>query len=85
MKVQIGSVVKADAGRDCGGFFVVTGLDGGYCMIADGKSRKLELPKRKNMKHISLTNSVIDLNDITDKRLRSVLRDFRKAERQEVI
>ena len=77
MKLITGSVVRADAGRDSGGFFAVTKIEGGYCYIADGKSRKLSSPKRKNLKHISLTDSVIEnINDITDKKLRALLREY---------
>ena len=86
MKVQIGSVVKAAAGRDRDSFFVVTAMADGFCMIADGKSRKLASPKRKNMKHLHFTDSVIELNDITDKKLRTMLRGYNgAAEQQEVI
>lgn len=80
MKLQKGSVVIADAGRDSGGCFAVVGLDEKYCFIADGKSRKLEKPKRKNIKHIRTTDSMIDLNDITDKKLRRLLRELGMAE-----
>ena len=77
MKLEIGSVVRADAGRDSGDFFAVTHIAGGYCFIANGKSRKLSSPKRKNIKHISPTDSVIeDINDITDKKLRTLLKEF---------
>ncbi len=80
MKLNIGSVVRASAGRDSEGLFVVTAADKNYCFIADGKSRKLEKPKRKNIKHISLTGSMIDINDITDKKLRTILRTMSNAE-----
>lgn len=80
MKLAKGSVVIADAGRDSGGFFVVTDIDGSFCYIADGKSRKLDKPKRKNIKHIRTTDSMIELNDITDKKLRTVLRQLGSAE-----
>ena len=77
MKLMIGSVVRATAGRDSGGFFAVTGTEGSVCFIADGKSRKLSSPKRKNIKHISLTDSVIeDINGITDKKLRTLLKEY---------
>ena len=76
MKLQIGSVVRANAGRDKEKFFVVTGCDDGYYLIADGKERKLSHPKRKNPRHISATGSMIDINDITDKKLRILLRDY---------
>ena len=76
MKHMKGSDVKAVAGRDCGGLFVVTDADEKYCFIADGKSRRLASPKRKNVKHLSLTNSMIDINGITDKKLRTLLREL---------
>ena len=77
VKLVDGSVVRASAGRDSGGFFVVVAMtEEGHCFIADGKSRKLNKPKRKNIKHICLTNSVIDMNDITDKKLRTLLKGF---------
>ena len=80
MKVQKGSIVKAQAGRDDGEYFVVTDVQESICFIADGKSRKLDSPKKKNIKHIRFTNSMIDLNDITDKKLRTLLRAFSEAE-----
>ena len=80
MKLMKGSVVRAEAGRDSGGFFAVVGTDEKYCFIADGRSRKLDKPKRKNIKHIRITDSMIDLNDITDKRLRKLLRELSGTE-----
>jgi ribosomal protein L14E/L6E/L27E len=80
VKLLKGSVVRAEAGRDGGGYFVIVEADEKYCLIADGKSRKLEAPKRKNIKHIRVTNSMIDLNDITDKKLRRLMKEFREAE-----
>lgn len=80
MKLKTGSVVRALAGRDKEGFFVVTAAEGDYCFIADGKSRKLASPKRKNIKHLSLTNSMIDIKELTDKKLRTLLKEFGMTE-----
>lgn len=85
MKLNTGSVVRANAGRDDGGLFVVVSADDKYCFIADGKSRKLASPKRKNIKHVCCTNSMIDINGITDKKLRMLLKDFKSKEQEEVI
>lgn len=77
MKLSKGSVVRAAAGRDSGKLFAVTDIQGGYCFIADGRSRKLASHKRKNIKHICPTDSMINLNDnITDKKLRTLLRQL---------
>ena len=50
-----GDIVLALRGRDSERMFVVVGLiDDDYVFIADGKSRKADLPKKKKIKHISL-------------------------------
>lgn len=76
MELKIGSVIRAKAGRDKGGYFLVTAIEDGYCFIADGKSRKLCSPKRKNLKHISVTNSMIGIDGLTDKKLRILLKSI---------
>ncbi len=73
MEIREGAIARACAGRDKDGFFVVTKIIGNYAFIADGRRRKLEFPKRKSLKHLRFTNNVIDLNGITDKKLRNVL------------
>ena len=55
MKLEIGSVVRADRGRDKGKYFCVLSVCDGFCVLRDGKSRKLENPKRKNIRHITIT------------------------------
>jgi len=49
---QISDVVTTTAGRDQGSLFYVIGTDGDYLMLANGKDRTLEKPKRKKLKHI---------------------------------
>lgn len=81
MKLSKGSVVRATAGKDNGKLFAVTDIQDGYCFIANGKSRKLASHKRKNIKHICPTNSMININDnITDKKLRTLLRQLAEEE-----
>ncbi len=76
MERLIGLIVYAAAGRDKGSFFVVVGEEGGYALIADGKSRKLEKPKKKNKIHLRLTGQKAELTGITDKKLRGLLKQF---------
>jgi len=75
-KLQIGDVVRATAGRDNGKLFVVVAMENEYVFIADGKTRKLAMPKRKNPKHIWPTNQILQTESMTDKRLRITLRDL---------
>ncbi len=75
--VQIGSIVKSKSGHDSGSFYVVVSLEGEFAYIADGRRRKREKPKRKNLKHLARTNAVVSAKDFeTDKQLRRVLWDY---------
>ena len=50
--VNISDVVIATAGRDQGKLFYVIGTDPVYLMLANGKDRSLDKPKRKKRKHV---------------------------------
>lgn len=76
MELKKGAVVRVKAGRGKGAFFVVLEVLDGYVLLCDGKERKLDHPKRKNLRHIALTKTVLPLQDITDKKLRQFLRAF---------
>ena len=52
MDVARSDVVRSCAGRDKGQLFYVIDVDEQYVYLADGKSRKLEKPKRKKRKHV---------------------------------
>ena len=73
MEFVSGMVVISSAGHDDGGWFVVTGADGRYVYVADGKERKLASPKKKNIKHIRRTLHTISTDGLTDKKLRRTL------------
>lgn len=77
MNIQPGSVVKALAGREKDSFYVAVGIHDGFVEIADGKERKLEKPKRKNIKHISPVNMLVDISELTNKQLRKLMNEFK--------
>lgn len=52
MEIDKASLVVSKAGRDQGQLFYVIDADEQYVYLADGKSRRLEKPKRKKRKHI---------------------------------
>lgn len=52
MEVDKSSLVVSKAGRDQGQLFYVIDADEQFVYLADGKSRRLEKPKRKKRKHI---------------------------------
>ena len=52
MEITRAHLVEATAGRERGKLFYVLETDGDYLLLADGKSRKVEAPKRKKRKHV---------------------------------
>ena len=51
---MIADVVRPIAGREAGKFYYVVGLDADYLLLANGKDRSLEKPKRKKRKHADM-------------------------------
>ena len=51
MEITRAHLVEATAGRERGKLFYVMETDGEYLLLADGKSRRVEAPKRKKRKH----------------------------------
>ncbi len=68
-----GMIVRVTAGRDVGRFLLVTAVDGKDIFLADGQTRKLSAPKRKNPKHVQATKQTIPLDGLTDAALRKQL------------
>ena len=52
MDISKSDIIESLAGRDKGKFFYVIDTEDNYVLIADGKGRKLENPKRKKLKHV---------------------------------
>ena len=51
--LSLGQLVKASCGRDEGKyFFIIKLVDESFVLISDGKSRKLDKPKLKKIKHL---------------------------------
>lgn len=59
MTFEPGQLVFSIAGRDKGRAYLVMGLDnavyGTFVYVADGEYRKVQRPKRKNIKHLKAT------------------------------
>ena len=46
-------IVRSLAGHDRGDLFCVMDTEGEFLLLADGKRRKVEQPKRKRAKHVT--------------------------------
>lgn len=76
MEAENGKIVRVIAGHDKNLFMVVTAVEGDFAYISDGKSRKLSKPKKKRLKHLRFTNTVIKTDGLTDKQLRRIIGDY---------
>jgi len=52
MDISKSDIIESLAGRDKGKLFYVMDIEDNFVLIADGKGRKLENPKRKKLKHV---------------------------------
>ena len=50
--INISDVVMTTAGRDAGQWFYVINADPVFLLLANGKDRTLDKPKRKKRKHV---------------------------------
>lgn len=66
-KFEVGSIIKATSGRESGEMFVISQINLNEVLLVNGKTRKLEKPKRKNIKHIYLLLKETELKELFEK------------------
>ena len=77
MEIKRGTVVRSNAGHDRGLFMAVLEVNGRFALTADGKTRTIISPKRKNLIHLSPTAAVLSDEEMeSDSSLRKALRRF---------
>lgn len=51
----LGRIVLSTAGRDCGKHFIIVGIeDENHLILADGRLRRIENPKKKKLRHVKV-------------------------------
>ena len=58
---DIGHFARSLAGHDKGEIFIILSEQAGIALVADGKGRSLETPKRKNKKHLQVIRHTVDV------------------------
>ena len=77
MELERGQVVRSLAGHDKGELMVVLGVEKGRVLLCDGKHRKTENPKRKNIRHIKVLTQVLDVSLMTtNRKIRKTLNEI---------
>lgn len=85
MEIAKSNIVRSDAGRDKGKLFAVLAVEGEFLLLADGKTRKVENPKRKKRRHVlfvsaektRLSEKITGNEKFTNSELRRTLAAFR--------
>ena len=88
MEVAKADIVQSEAGRDKGKLFFVLNVEDAFLLLADGKSRKVESPKRKKRRHVlfvaseetRLSEKIKSEEKITNSELRRALAVFRETD-----
>ena len=55
---MIGMLAISRAGHDQGTVYVITGEEGEYVYLVDGKLKTVDRPKKKNRKHIQVIKKI---------------------------
>ena len=84
MDIARSDIVKASAGRDKGKLFFVMDVEDNFLLLADGKTRRLERPKRKKRRHVVFqaridcrtTEKIRSGDRLTNSELRKTLAQF---------
>ncbi len=88
MEITRAHLVEATAGREKGKLFYVLDTDGEYLLLADGKSRRVEAPKRKKRRHARfiaepdgrVAEKIRENEKITNSELRKAIASFSGAD-----
>ena len=91
--METSDIVLSLRGHDAGHAMFVLATDGEYLLLADGKRRRVERPKRKKIKHVQfLINSDCRVacklrsgEKITNNELRRALNDFREQHQPPIV
>ena len=91
MDLRRGDVVRSLAGHDKDCLFCVISTEGSAVLLVNGKERKLNSPKRKNIKHVQRAGTsdhpvLLRLKSgqpVGDKEMRKALAAFRDERNQQ--
>lgn len=83
----LGQLVVSLAGRDKGLICTVVGNtdDEGYVLIADGRIRKVEAPKKKKLKHVKpIDCEKLSNEKLTNRFIREAINEYKESKEKTV-
>ena len=78
MDICKGMLVYSKAGRDKGTLYAVLDTENDFVYLVNGDVRRINRPKKKKIRHINKTNTVLDLDfdKISDSDLRKAVLEY---------
>lgn len=85
-RYEIGSFVYSKAGHDKDEIYVILSIEENLLVLADGKLKTVEKPKKKNIKHVKwigykdevLYNKLLNNEKIIDEDIKYAIKNYRK-------
>lgn len=79
-ELKKGQLVKSRAGRDKDKLYLILKWDHEFVYVVDGDTRRLQNPKKKNIRHLWYTDKVADnINTKLEEGLKITNADIRQA------
>lgn len=82
-RYETGMLARSQAGHDTGKVYVIIEVDDTYVYLADGRIRTMDSLKKKKKKHVQLMKRQYDLIDITDVKIKRILKEWNKESRED--
>lgn len=73
-------LARSLAGHDKNKIYVITGMEGAYIYLADGRLRPVGNPKKKKYRHVQVIKREYDIREADDAKIRRILREWNKEE-----
>ena len=76
LQIKPGDIVRSKAGRDKDRYFIVIRCEDVFAYVCDGDLRKTDKPKKKKIKHVNKTNTLLELDfdNISNSEIRKMLK-----------
>ena len=76
--VERGMLARSKAGHDKGHLYVITDVDETYVYLVDGKTKSIQKPKKKKLKHIQVIYKKYEIDGKDDVAVKRILKLFDK-------
>lgn len=76
--VERGMLAKSKAGHDKGHLYVITDVNETYVYLVDGKTKSIQKPKKKKLKHIQVIYKKYEIDGKDDVAVKRILKLFDK-------